>query len=83
MSIRLKLKRMWRKSKGRIHQINDAVAFFLMSLAYLIAVTPTAIIFKMVNRDIIDRGLGDEESMSYWMPKLNEEQEIERVQRMY
>ena len=83
MSIRLKLKRMWRKSKGRIHQINDVVAFLLMSLAYLIAVTPTAIIYKLINRDIIDRGLGDEESLSYWMTKMNEEQEIERVQRMY
>ena len=83
MSIRLKLKRMWRKSKGRIHQVNDVVAFVLMTIAYVIAVAPTAIIYKSIKGDIIDRGLGDADSLSFWQPRKNEDQDIKRVQRLY
>ena len=81
--MRKKLKNMWRKSKNRIHQVNDAVSFILMSVAYFIALSPTAVCMKLFRGDILDRGLGDETQRSYWLPKKFEQQNIKRVQRMY
>ena len=80
--MRLLFKRMWRRWKKGIHRINDGIAFFLMSFTYFFAVMPVAIGFKILRRDLLDRGLksvGD----SHWQKKQNEQQDIRRVQRMY
>ena len=79
------MKKLWRGWKNIIHRINDVIAFVLMSFTYLIAVTPVALCFKVVNRDLIDRGLGDPQTESYWKKVEREDlaNDIRRVQRQY
>ena len=79
------MKKLWRGWKGIIHRINDVIAFVLMTFTYVIAVTPVALCFKVVSRDLLDRGLGDPRSESYWkqMNRESSNDDIRRVQRQY
>ena len=79
------MKKLWRGWKGVVHRINDVIAFVLMAITYLIAVTPVALFFKVFYRDVLDRGLGDPQMTSYWKNILREENQddIRRVQRQY
>ena len=80
--MRLFLKYLWRRWEKGIHSINHGIAFVLMSLTYILAVTPIALGFRIRRVDLLDRGLG-EGRKSFWSPKKNEEQSISRVQRPY
>lgn len=76
---------LWRKWKRAVHSINGGIAFVLMAVTYIIAVTPVAFGFKIFTRDVLDRGLGDPHAKSYWK-KVQREQnadDIRRVQRQY
>ena len=79
------MKWMWRRWTSTIHRINDVISFVLMTITYVIAVTPVSLIMKSFNSDIIDRGLGDPETESYWNSVCRSEQldDISRVQRQY
>lgn len=61
------MKWMWRKWKSAVHRINDVISFVLMTITYLIAVTPVSLIMKAIYRDILDRGLGSPQTESYWL----------------
>ena len=69
------LKHLWRKWKSAVHRINDVIAWVLMSFTYIVALAPVALIFKMMRRDLLDRGLGPEELQSYWLPWTTDEQD--------
>ena len=76
---------LWRKWKEVIHSINGGIAFVLMSLTYIIAVTPVAFGFKVFTKDSLDRGLGDPQAKSYWKKAEREKNadDIRRVQKQY
>ena len=76
---------LWRKWQGAVHSINGGIAFVLMSITYIIAVTPVAFGFKVFTRDVLDRGLGDPQAKSYWkkVERENNADDIRRVQRQY
>jgi len=76
---------LWRKWQKAVHSINEGIAFVLMTLTYVIAVTPVAFGFKIFTRDVLDRGLGDPHLKSYWKKVQREERadDIRRVQRQY
>ena len=76
---------LWRRWQSAIHSINGAIAFVLMSVTYIIAVTPVAFGFKIFTRDVLDRGLGDPHAKSYWKKTTREQNadDIRRVQRQY
>ena len=80
--MRVFLKYLWRRWEKGIHGINHAIAFVLMSLTYILAVTPVALAFRLRGQDLLDRGLG-KEKQSFWLRKTQEEQSISRVQRPY
>ena len=50
-----------------MHRINDVISYVLMTITYLIAVTPVSLIMKAIYRDILDRGLGSPQTESYWL----------------
>ena len=80
--MRLFLYYLWRRWEKAIHSINHVIAFVLMSLTYIIAVTPVAMIFRIRGTDLIDRGLRKERK-TFWLDKKKEEQNLSRVQRPY
>ena len=84
-SISAIMKKLWRGWKGIVHRINDVIAFVLMSFTYIVALMPVALCFKVFNRDLIDRGLGDPRVDSYWKAVQRERNsnDIRRVQRQY
>ena len=81
--MRLLMKAIWRKWKSLVHRINDVIAFVLMAIAYAIAVTPVALGFKILRRDLLDRGLGEPEAQTHWKKRKDEKQDVRRVQRQY
>ena len=79
--MRTLLKSLWRRWKAGIHKINDGLAFVLMSITYILAVTPVALGFRIKGTDLLDRGISAKKS--FWNPKKEENQSISRVQRPY
>ena len=74
------MKLLWRNWKRVVHGINGAISFTLMSIAYVIALGPVAIYFKLTRADLIDRGL-QVERKSYWLELPQDTDDIRRVQR--
>lgn len=79
------LKTCWRTWQSMIHQINDVIAWLLMTFTYFLAVTPVALFFKLFVSDPLDRQLGDPQQKSYWKKVLQnpENSDIRKVQRQY
>ena len=77
------MKFLWRRWKGLAHRIIAAQNWLVMAIAYAVGMGPVAVIMRMKHPDLIDRGLGDPESASYWIPLNDERQDIRRAQRPY
>ena len=52
-----------------------------MAIAYLVAMTPVSLAFRVVSPDPTDRGLGDPEGVSYWLDPTMGREDIRRAQR--
>ena len=76
-------KNLWRNWKSGVHRINSGVAWVLMSLTFFLAVMPVSLVFKLMRRDLLDRGLGEKDRATYWTPKKNESIDIRRAQRLF
>ena len=77
------LKLLWRNWKGLAHRIIAAQNWLVMAIAYGVGMGPVAIIMRIKHDDLIDRGLGDPDCESYWLPMTTEQQDIRRAQRPY
>lgn len=53
------MKSIWRSWKRAVHGINAAISMTLMSVAYVVAVTPVALFMKISRGDPLDRGESD------------------------
>ena len=65
------------------HRIIAAQNWLVMAIAYAIGMGPVAVVMRIKHDDLIDRGLGDPDSDSYWIPLALEQQDIRRAQRPY
>ena len=76
---------LWRKWQRIIHGINETIGMILMTVTYILAVTPVSLLFRLFSSDPTDRGLGDPLAKSYWKPVTKEadSDDIRRVQRQY
>jgi hypothetical protein len=76
---------LWRKWQRIIHGINETIGMILMTVTYILAVTPVSLLFRLFSSDPTDRGLGDPLAKSYWKPvtKDADADDIRRVQRQY
>ena len=82
MSVVLDLmKTIWSRWKKAVHRINDVIAFTLMTVVYVTAMAPVALYMRIFRPDPIDRGLGEPDRKSYWMPMRLEAQDLRRSQR--
>jgi len=72
---------LWRNWKALAHRIIAAQNWVLMAIAYVIAMGPVSVIMRIKNPDLIDRGLGDPEWESFWIPMVKEPEDIRRAQR--
>ena len=75
------MKTIWRRWKGFAHGIIQVQNWILMALAYVIAMTPISIGFRVFSPDPTDRGLGDQEGPSYWLNPGMAREDIRRAQR--
>jgi len=75
------MKRIWKSWKRGVHRINTVISVVLMTVVYVTAMFPVAIGFKLFKPDALDRGLGDEDSNSYWIKINRERQDVRRAQR--
>ena len=77
------LKAVWRRWKRLAHAIIAAQNWVLMAVAYGVGMGPVALVMRLKYPDLIDRGLGDQQGSSYWLPVQGERQDIRRAQRPY
>ncbi len=77
------LKMLWRRWKGMAHRIIAGQNWLVMAIAYAVGMGPVAVVMRIKYDDLIDRGLGDPNSDSYWIPLALEQQDIRRAQRPY
>lgn len=77
------MKSIWRGWKGLTHGLIKGQSWLLMAIAYWIAVFPIAVFFKLFRPDPTDRGLGDPEAKSFWLPPRMGSEDIRRAQRPY
>jgi hypothetical protein len=75
-------KQIWRGWKGFTHKIIAVQNWFLMAVVYITAVAPVAIMMKLFRRELLDRGLGDEDAESYWIPREDGPYTMEQSQHM-
>ena len=75
------MKTLWRHWKGLAHRIIAAQNWLIMALAYGIAMGPVSLVMRIKNPDLIDRGLGEEDWESFWLPLAAEAEDIRRAQR--
>ena len=75
------MKALWRNWKALAHRIIAAQNWVLMAIAYVVAMGPVSVIMRIKNPDLIDRGLGDPEWKSFWIPIAYEPEDIRRAQR--
>ncbi len=75
------MKALWRRWKRFAHAIIRGQNWLVMAIAYVVAMGPVALIMRLKSSDLIDRGLGDPDADSYWIPMKDVEQDIRRSQR--
>ena len=75
------MKAIWGRWKGLAHSIIRAQNWIVMAVAYVIGMGPVAVIMRLKNADLIDRGLGDIEADSHWIKRNDDPQDIRRSQR--
>ena len=75
------MKALWRRWKALAHRIIAGQNWLLMAIAYGIAMGPVSMIMRLKNPDLIDRGLGDPEWDSFWLPLSIDSEDIRRAQR--
>ncbi len=76
-------KALWRRQKGMIQGILTLQNWILMTVEYVTAVTPVAILLKLFRRPMLDLSLPDPERKSYWPPRTDGVMTWERARRRY
>ena len=77
------MKTIWRGWKRFVHRLMAVQSWVLMAGTYWVAVGPVAVVMRLGNPDLTDRGLGDTESETYWLEPQMGFQDIRRAQRPY
>jgi len=75
------MKRLWYAEQRGIHALIRFQNKFLMSIVYLIAIFPVAVILKLMGRRLIDAPLVRGKA-SYWEPCNQGSLTIDRAKRM-
>ena len=75
------MKSIWRYWKRAVHGINAGISWVLMTLAYVIAVAPVAVYFKMFKDDPLDSGETDMSKASFGQPARFKVETIRTAQR--
>lgn len=75
------MKSIWRSWKRAVHGINAGISWVLMSLAYVLAVAPVAVFFKLGRRDPLDQGAADLTAPTYGRPARFKVEDIRSAQR--
>ena len=75
------MKSIWRSWKRAVHGINGAISVVLMSIAYVLAVTPVALFMKLFRGDPLDRGESDRSLATFGKPARFRVEDIRSAQR--
>lgn len=74
------LKRIWRAWKGFAHGLVKGQSWLLMALAYVIALAPVALLFKLTKPDPLDEKPADPTASTYGRPVKARLQDIRTAQ---
>jgi len=76
-------KSMWRWQHAFLHAVIGLQNWVLMALVYVIAVAPTAVVLKILQRDLMFRGETEAGRDTYWIPRDEKTFDMERARRMF
>lgn len=77
------MKQIWRTWKRGVHGINGAIAWTLMTITYVFAVSPVAVGLRLFKPDLLDRGKGDATATTFGKAITRPRQDVRRAQRPY
>ncbi|MCB9795607.1 MAG: hypothetical protein H6741_23130 [Alphaproteobacteria bacterium] len=77
------MKKVWRAWKGLAHHIITAQNYILMSLVYVLAVAPVAIVLKLTGHPVVKAPPEPGPDGSFWEPRTDGPMTMERANRMY
>ena len=72
---------LWRRWKALAHRIIAGQNWLIMAIAYGVAMGPVSLVMRLKHPDLIDRGLGDPDAKSFWIPLDSAREDIRRAQR--
>ncbi len=75
------LKRVWRGWKSFAHGLIKAQSWLLMAFAYVVALAPVALVFKISRPDPLDEKPADPKASTYAGPVRARLQDIRSAQR--
>ncbi len=75
------LKRIWRAWKSFAHALVKGQSWILMAIAYIVAITPVALGFKLFKPDPLDEAAADPKLPTYGRPVRARLQDIRSAQR--
>ena len=76
-------KALWRRQKKMIQGILTLQNWILMTVVYLIAVTPVAIVLKLLRSPMLDKSLPQPGRKSYWHDRSDGPMTWERIKKRY
>lgn len=77
------MKTVWRAWKGIAHRIITAQNWILMSLVYVVAVAPVALVLRVVGKQVVKPPQPPGEDGSFWEPLEDGPMTMDRANRMY
>jgi len=76
-------KSMWRWQHAFLHAVIGLQNWVLMAVVYVIAITPVALVMKVLQRDLMFRGETEAGRETHWIPRDEPPFDMERAGRMF
>ena len=76
-------KSLWRWQHAFLRALIGLQNRLLMTIVYVVAMLPVAIMFKVLRQDLLDRGEPAQPGSSYWIPRSDGPITMERARRMF
>ncbi len=76
-------KSLWRWQHAFMHAVISLQNRVLMTVVYVVAMAPVAILFKLFRQDLLHRGDPEQPGSSYWVPRTDDPVTMDRARRMF
>jgi hypothetical protein len=76
-------KSLWRWQHAFLHAVIALQNRVLMTVVYVVAMAPVAVLLKLFRQDLLHRGDPEQPGSSYWVPREDDPMTMDRARRMF